>query len=373
MADFEVKIMPIRVMPHPNADRLELAAVGDYRSIVGKGDFHDGDMAAYIPSGTVIPDDVLEELGLTGKLSGSRKNRLKEARFRGILSEGLVYPLSGNRLKDENVGEGDEVAELLGVVKWEPAIPATMGGQVMVPRPDPENSDRLAGSVTLGYDIENYKKHNRMLEDGEEVSLTEKVHGTWCSIGYHRATGHMVTSKGMSGRGLVLKDNEVNDNNVYVKRSRLFREKFDRFRDLLQVHEDAGIQRDSAVAVYLLGEIYGKGVQDLQYGTSEPEYALFDVYVGSPGIGRYLTRDEYSAIAEEADIPMVAELYRGPFSKEVMLEHSKGQTVVGKGANVREGVVIRAVPERRDPRHGRVILKSVNEKYLLRKQGTEYN
>ena len=70
---------------------------------------------------------------------------------------------------------------------------------------------------------------------------------------------------------------------------------------------------------------------------------------------------------------MVPELYVGPFSKEVMMEHTDGMTVVGSSVHIREGIVITPTTERTDTELGRVVLKSVSEKYLLRKNGTEYN
>ena len=40
---------------------------------------------------------------------------------------------------------------------------------------------------------------------------------------------------------------------------------------------------------YVIGEIYGRGVQDLHYDSREHEpRLLFDVYVGEPSPGRYL-------------------------------------------------------------------------------------
>ncbi len=49
------------------------------------------------------------------------------------------------------------------------------------------------------------------------------------------------------------------------------------------------------------------------------------------------------------------------------------EAVSGEEANIREGVVIRPTEERRELELGRVILKSVSEKYLLRKNATEFN
>ena len=75
---FESRVYALRIEQHPNADRLELAAIGGFRCVVGKGSFVDGDLAAYIPEAAVCPDWLIAELGLEGKLAGSKKNRVDE-------------------------------------------------------------------------------------------------------------------------------------------------------------------------------------------------------------------------------------------------------------------------------------------------------
>ena len=80
-------------------------------------------------------------------------------------------------------------------------------------------------------------------------------------------------------------------------------------------------------------------------------------------------------LTEEWGIPTVPELYNGPFSKHVLDECTNGVTEVmsdGK-RHIREGCVVRTIPVRHDKHGRRVILKSISEKYLLRKGGTEFN
>jgi tRNA-binding EMAP/Myf-like protein len=92
MVRFAVEVLSLaNVEPHPNADRLELAVVGNYRVIVGKNAFRPGDLVAYIPEGALLPDRLIEELGIRGYLAGSQHNRVKAAKLRGVLSQGLVY------------------------------------------------------------------------------------------------------------------------------------------------------------------------------------------------------------------------------------------------------------------------------------------
>ena len=351
MATFESRVHALRIEPHPNADRLELAAIGGYRCVVGKGSFTDGDLAAYIPEGAVCPDWLIAELGLEGKLAGSRKNRVKAVKLRGALSQGLVYPVRDGMIRGRPVAEGDTVTDLLELVKYEPPIPIAMQGEV-----------RAVHGATLHYDVENVKKYPDELHEGEPVVITEKLHGSWCCLGWHPDHGPIVTSKGMSDRGMALILNEANDKNLYVRTWRAFEAAFETARARL-----AGTEQP----FYVLGEVYGRGVQDLHYDEPNPAFRVFDAYVGKPGRGRYLSSNEIEESLGDL-FPLVPVLYRGPFSTAVMLERTDGATALG-GKHVREGVVVKPAAERESAEFGRVILKSVSGDYLTRKGGTEYN
>ena len=192
--------------------------------------------------------------------------------------------------------------------------------------------------------------------------MTEKLHGTWCCLGWHAEQGPIVTSKGMSDKGLALLLNDANKSNLYVRTWGAHQEAFESART-----RTAGDGRP----FYVLGEVYGRGVQDLHYGQPNPAFAMFDAYVGEPGTGRYLNPDEL--VESLTDLfPLVPVLYRGPFSLAKLQELTDGTTTLG-GAHAREGVVLKPVAERVSNEFGRVILKSVSGKYLTRKGGTEFN
>ena len=351
MATFESRVYALGIEPHPNADRLELAAIGGFRSVVGKGSFVDGDLAAYIPEGAVCPDWLIAELGLEGKLAGSKRNRVKAVKLRGALSQGLVYPVRDGMIRDQRVAEGDDVTALLDLVKYEPPVPVAMQGEVAP-----------AHGATIRYDIENFKKYPCELRDGEPVSITEKLHGSWCCLGWHPEHGAVVTSKGMSDKGLRLKLNDANANNLYVRAWNAHERAFEQARMRLAA---------DGQPFYLLGEVYGRGVQDLHYGEPNPAFAVFDAYIGEPGQGRYLSAAEL--VASLADLfTLVPLLYEGPFAEAVLLEYTDGATALG-GKHVREGVVVRPAAERESAEFGRVILKNVSGDYLTRRGGTEYN
>ena len=335
----DVRTHQVRIVEHPNADRLELAQVADYLSAIGKGTLKDGDVVAYIPEDSVVPDKIITELNLEGKLSGKAKNRVKAVRFRGVLSQGLVYPMPGSE-------PGLDVAEALGIIRYEPPLPADMQGKVSP-----------VAEARLKYKIENIKMHPGVLQEGEEVTITEKIHGTLTCLG-HLEGQPLVSSKGYLAQGLFYTVAESNARNIYL----------DQWRNLEREVRAIWTNLPGS-ACYVLGETYGKGVQDMNYGKEEKVFRVFDIYTGKPGQGRFLDQKDLEE-ATKGLLPTVPLLYQGPYRRDLMLELTQGRSQAGAGH--REGVVIGAQPEREDPEIGRVKLKSISERHLLRKGGTEY-
>lgn len=394
MATLKAEVVELTIEEHPNADAIEIARVRGYQSIVRKGQFKTGDLAVYIPEQSLVPRWVLKRLGLwddekeKGKLAGKNGDRVKAVKLRGVMSQGLIYPLTYNsppgdiilhddegwQIENEHghtspVHVGKDATALLGIIKWEPPIPVHMAGEVV----------GLPGK-TLKYDIENVKNYphlaHAIMNLGIDVEITEKLHGTFCLFGVYAEDIHaeiphrrvIVTSKGLSAKGLAFKDNEANENNLYMRMFKTLFPDNEAFRNIKFLPEDGQ-------ALFFLGEIFGKGVQDLQYGLNDVEFRVFDVYDGLPGQGRYWSRDMIEEIIDRMELPfsMVPKLYEGPLSWEVINEYTNGVDNI-TGAHMREGIVIRTVDRQyQSPEIGRVILKSVSEDYLQRKNATEYN
>lgn len=382
MSSFAVPIKRIRAIePHPNADAIELAVIDGYRSIIKKDEFRQGDLIAYIPEASILPEWLLKQLKFwdsekgRGKLNGKQGNRVSAIRLRGELSQGLCYPLlvdsSGNHLLvTESVSdgvvvqEGDNVVDELGITKYEPPIPVSMAGELFSVDPH----------LTLSFDVENWKSYPDILQEGEAVIFTEKLHGT-CTVlailPYQEAQAEafgerkniLVFSKGLGVKGLVLKNNEQNRNNLYVRATQSLRERI----DALQI-----TATELPAPIFILGETFGTGVQDLNYGKSL-DFRVFAVVKGYREKQAYCdwsqVEGELKAQFAFETVPVV---YRGPFSVSAMLEYTNGQTTL-EANHIREGIVIVPAKERRDFRIGRVCLKSVSDDYLTRKGGTEYN
>ncbi|MEV1066488.1 RNA ligase (ATP) [Streptomyces sp. NPDC050263] len=354
MSTLHVTAEVLTVHEHPNADALELAQVGLYRAVVAKGAYRTGEAALYIPEQSVLPTELVEELGLTGRLAGSRSDRVKAVRLRGELSQGIVC--RPKALADVDLAlaatEGTDFAERLGIVKWVPPIPPTMNGEV-----------EAALELLPWVDIENIQRYPGIFEPGEPVVLTEKLHGTACLLTYVADQERVyVSSKGFGAKSLALAEDP---RNLYWRA----------VRGHGVAEAAAGLaERLGARRIGIFGEVYGAGVQDLTYGADGRRdtlgYAVFDVSAEIDGTLRWLDAAELL----EGRLPLVPRLFEGPYDSERVLEIATGrETVSGRGLHLREGVVIRPAVERYSPvTGGRAIAKAVSGAYLTRKGGTEY-
>jgi RNA ligase (TIGR02306 family) len=374
MAEFEVKVVRIEepVEDHPNADRLSLVKIGGYTCISAKLEdgshrYKEGDLVVYIPEGAIVPEWWLKANGFwdngkdRGMLSGSGANRVKAIKLRQVFSQGILQAVSEKDFAHptihrgdggwRSVEEGDNVADFLGITKYEPSVPSNMAGEM----------GALYG-VTLKYDFDSLQKQPKLFVEGEEVFVTEKLHGTNIQIGivydkYVEGDGVYVTSKGLGARGFNLKDVPENDGNIYVQALRKLKD-----NGTIAAIVATGILFAGSEPVRIFGELFGSNIQDLSYGKSEPTLAVFDVMCGDV----FLTPAQLIKFCQYFDLPMVPVLYQGAFDTKVLEKLRDGKDTYSN-SHVREGIVIQAVNERK-------IAKWVSPDYLLRKgETTEFS
>ena len=356
--DFAVEVVTLsHVKKHENADSLDIARIQGYECVVRKDQYHTGDLAVYIPEGSVLPEGLLKELDLwnqeagKGKLSGSRGNRLKAVRLRGVVSQGLLAPVP------PGLSPGDDAAAHYGIVKYIPEIPVHMRG-MMTP----------SFGYTPAYDIENILKYPDVLQDGEDVAYTEKIHGTLACYALVPGMDNeslingntIIASKSMLGHSS-FKNAPENDNNLYVN---TFRKKL---LDPGVWVEIGRIASEEETSVTIFGEIFGRGVQDLHYGCErDKDFRVFDIHVGPPGEGWFLNPGKLRTTATSLGLTTVPLLHEGLHSEELLRRFRDGRDSIS-GSHVREGIVINPLQERQDEELGRVKLKAVSPDYLFRK------
>lgn len=341
------------VRPHPNADRLDLCTVLGYQVVVPRGEYANGDVAIYFPADTIIPDVWVEQFGIHGYLHGADKNRVGRIRLRGEPSFGLVVGLPEGKSLPDNVG--DNLAEFFECEKYEPPIRATAGDAAAH---DPD-VDPLLAKFT---DIQNGRIFTDVFVDGEPVVATEKIHGTCCTVGLTDG-GFFAASKNYrrtrpveqkTGEGAALDSNLVKASTYWSPLSN---------NNVVRMLEHLK-SMFNAKAVSLYGEVFGSSIQSLHYGLKgKLGFRAFDIMVD----GKYLDFNFFLDVCVEFEVFTAPILYSGPFLRDAILPLADGQSVVDGSDHIREGIVVRPVVERTDPKVGRVILKYIGTEYELSK------
>lgn len=393
MATFEVLIEQVEnIRDHPYADRLSIFNIRDFICISAKLEdgshrYENGHPVAYIPEGSIVPEWLLREIDMwddaknIGRLDGKGGDRVKARRLRNVLSQGLVYPCCGitsedgthyrkwMKMKDgeiHKVGVGWNVAEELGITKWEPEIPASMSGEVVGHSFD----------LIYKFDVENGQKFNTVFAPTDLVNITEKIHGTFCGFILTReyrddfmeiptkngsifATAY---SKGIGSNGLVFKavgDNKVK--NIYIRALSWI------MNSIPDLDEFFELVVNPNTHVVIMGELFGVCIQDLGYST-KPTFRAFDIALGNTLVGY----DEFVKLTSTFHIDRVPLLYRGEFQNADLPSLRDGKSSVDN-QTLKEGIVIRDDNNGSNPSIGRKMVKMVSPDYLTRKgSATEY-
>lgn len=312
-----VKLGPPEV--HPSADRLEIHRIFDsYRCISQKGLYKEGDLVAYIPPDNVVPDT--EDFAW---LEGKR--RIKAKKLRGVISYGLLHSAPpGSK-------EGDIVTDLMGVTHYEPEIHYSMNNGPVVPAPP---------GFYPKYDLDALLRYSRVLEPGEMVYVTEKIHGCNISVVYIDGKIHV------KSRNLWVEEAE---DNLFWRAVRGTAN----LVDWLEEHP----------GLTVIGEVIPcakAGGVTFNYGNDWGAHSMlvFDIAQN----GEYFTHELARGIAP--NLPWVPLIGCEPFSIERMEQLASGKSLVPGANHPKEGIVLVPVNERSHPTIGRIKLKLVSHEYL---------
>jgi RNA ligase (TIGR02306 family) len=349
------------VKPIEGADKIEVVYLGGWPCVVQKGQYSQGDLVAYFPSESLLPEDLIEEMGLVGRLAGPQKNRVKPVKLRGERSIGLVYPAP------EGVVEGQDLTDYFRVVRWEEPIPAQLHG---VQRKRPPSF--------IKFDVENINNDLSLFEEGEDVVVTEKIHGTNAAFGLEFQEQGKSTKSSYSDQGVfhVCSRNmslEHDPSNLYWRVAEMYKiEEYMRslLPQLIDLYNDTlPLAGEQFTSFWLHGEIYG--IQDLKYGasTNSPNIAFFNARAGHNFVPWKTFKWIFGVPdMESMPYPTAPLLYEGPYSLDLVRELAEGkEQVSGKELHIREGVVVSS------PTQPWRKAKVVSNDYLFRNGGTEHH
>jgi RNA ligase (TIGR02306 family) len=344
------------IKPHPNADRLEIAIVNSLPTLVPKGQFVAKQHVVFFPPDILIPPEVSQKLEVQnylkhGTIQGQKcPCRVAACRLRQEPSYGFIVPVP-EFLADQPIGS--DVSE------------AYQAEQYVAP---PRLTDgELAPEVSLFHKyttIEHFWKHNDAFPCGMPVRITEKIHGTNSRVGLIRVDDE--TFEFMAGSHRTRRRRPTEGyHSIYWEPL-----EDERILNLLTHLCNEENNKRSAI---VFGEIYGHGVQDMDYGVHRA-YRVFDISVD----GQYLDWGFVKLLCRKFNVDTVPVLYEGPFHQGLIDQYTYGPTTLASPDEIksafkdREGCVI--TPWREQfyaPTGGRLILKSVSADYLARKGGTD--
>jgi RNA ligase (TIGR02306 family) len=351
MSTFAVTVERIaQVWEHTNAERLEMARLASmsYQFVIAKGSYQSGDLVIYFPIDSILPDPIIECIGLTGKLSGPQKNRVKTVRLRGEISQGIVASIESVLPTASGVfSEGQDITDLLGVTKYEPPMIPSQAGN-LVPLPQLVSVYDIEGAERFGEQVGQY-----LLD--QPVMITEKLEGSHFSASIY-ADGEIAVCQRRYRIEPI--EGAEHDWHKVARTSGLLAK-------LPEIKQAVAQMLGQAVQVLTVrGEMIGPGIQGNYYKLPAQTIKIFEIEVdGAPlGVVPYLalvnqfTLDAVPVLAN--NITLREWLAGNPLDK-VSNGPSKINPVL-----LREGVVIRPVDEVRADLLGRVIIKQRSPEYL---------
>lgn len=337
----ERKLASIRTVseinPIPDADAIERATVDGWNVVVKRGEFKPGDLCVYCEIDSLLP--IREEFEFLRKSSyrkmadGKEGFRLKTIKLRGQVSQGLLLPISilpNEIVSSTGYGDlpGTDVTSVLGIVKYEPPMPANLVGKAkgffpsFIPKTDEERIQNLPEILTN--------------EKETLFDATEKLDGS--------STTYFIKNRqfGVCSRNLELLEDEQNslwkfarEMNLEAKLSMLGRN------------------------IALQGEIIGEGIQGNPYklkGQTVRFYNAFDI-----DKHEYFNYEDFNKIINMLGLETVPVIHQGtilPETIDEILKMADGKSVLNPTFN-REGLVFRTRGAKR------ISFKAISNLFLL--------
>jgi len=325
-----------QLVPIEGADAIELAVVNGWKVVVAKNVGHkEEDLVIYCEIDSFLP--IKEEFEFLRKSSykkmsdGTEGFRLRTIKLRGQISQGLILPISVLDLTDikERV-EGLDVSEALGIVKYEPPVPAELAGKVKGLFPSflqKTDEERVQNLVS---DFEEWKKNKT------QFYITEKLDGS--SATFYYKDGEF----GVCSRNLELLET---DDNTFWKVARQL--------DLENKLKNMGRN------LCLQGELIGEGIQGNPYKIKGQTVRFFNIYDIDQrayyGANLFLGTMEHTLCLET--VPVLNANFLLPDTINDLLEFAEGKSELNPSAE-REGIVIRSLDRN-------VSFKVISNKFLL--------
>lgn len=299
------------IKPHPDLEvtKIEIAQVLGFWCVVQKGQYNIGGKVILIQPDSVLPKDQK-----WAQVYGNIK-RVKSKKIRGFISFGIIESIenlfpTAQGFHDFTVGE--DVTEQLGITKFE-----VLDKQLNAKRPLPYAIPRTS---------ETHWQNIRDIQGifGCNVDVTLKIDGSSCSFYYKDG------EFGVLSRSLELKTDVNNKYTIHIQKLNL-EEKLTEYCKKYKVN------------LCLRGEIYGKGIQNIQnnpHSKKDLSIAFYSTYLIDECKYTGINDTHYFInVCEELNLPTVPVLEFGQKLTNDLIE--KYMNISKINGEFYEGVVIK--------------------------------
>ena len=309
------------IQPIENADAIEKAVVGGWNVVVKKNEYRAGDFAVYCEIDSWVSKELAPFLFEGKSYNGIEGARLKTKKLRGVVSQGLLLPLS--------VLEGKDVSDVLGIVKWDnDRLHGTSNGSPkgnfpsFIPKTEQERVQNL--------------KHEIGSKKGGEFEVTIKLDGSSITMYHYNGVD------GVCSRNLDLRPDIPSA-----------------FWDIareINIHEKT---KSTGRNLAFQGELVSPKIQVNYEKVDKPYVYIYDVF--DIDKQQYLLPEERRNLCKELDVSHVP-LYDSSF----VLNHSVAELIEladGEGMNKgvkREGLVFKSCTDD-------FSFKVISNSYLLKR------
>ena len=391
MADFVRKLASVMVidelLPIPKKDKIELARLDGWLSIVKKGEFKVQDKVVFIEPDSLLPGNPEFDFMLRYKY------RVKQIRLGGQLSMGLLFrfqDLTSYNLKEAKFKVGDDLTDKLGIqhyqkIKEELAVASKVrkvGLKGWFQKQTIKCIEALIGPVNalapwpssiIKKTDEPQVRHvyniisNKYL--GVPAVVHEKIHGKSMTVFVHNDRSGVCSrnyellsestrkvsplKKKVANRlakfaGIKVVSQDQEDYWVYTKKHCLI--------DQLQFYFQA-TGKNIAIQV----ELCGPGINGNMYQFKEHKAFLFNVWdIDAKRYFNHQETDDFCQLTGIERVPFLAFINLHDDLERYIKDCSVDSTM---GKCVMEGHVIRPLEEMKDPNIGRISMKVISPLY----------
>ena len=390
------------VTPIKGYDRVELAHVGGWTVVVGKGEFHAGDPAIYFEIDSQLPE---VEPFTNMEFLSKKHYKIKTQKMCKSISQGLLMSAAnfGWKKSAENAGDFPYIKDNEGVCHFTNDESRFLTKQLNVTYAVPEDNVRKANSVDkykkmaqrngklfshqpfkwlmkkewgrkllftffgrkkdkTGWpawvkktDEERIENLPYLFEDKSPWIATEKIDGTSTTFTLKRGKGFKKDEFYICSRNVCFDKPNKNcfyETNVYIEMA----EKYNIYNKMKHLLET---KYKDCEWITIQGETYGVGIQKRDYHMTEHNFMAFNLISSKNGRENSLIMKD---ILEKENgipcVPIVADSYTLPDTLDELRKFVDSETSVIDG-EIREGIVFRSIDGSRS-------FKCVSPTYLMK-------